>query len=295
MAIYAIGDVHGCLPELRALLAAIAFHPGRDRLWFVGDLINRGPDSLGTIRFVRGLGEGAVVVMGNHEGRAVAKLSGQEDRGLLPFYQEMQSAPDALALGTWLRALPLLHYDRTLGISMVHAGLSPAWSLSRACGYSAALGRIFRDRSASQTFFQGWNNAVLDEEPPRTERLDHLRFAFAVMTRLRLCAPDGRPLWPTHPLVSRLANPHAFVPSPETQSPDFSFRPWFEQRPATEKGHIVYGHWAAAGLTLNLCTKGLDSGCVYGGRLTAMRLDHPDHPITQVDCPQYVVPESFSA
>ncbi|MEO5363207.1 MAG: symmetrical bis(5'-nucleosyl)-tetraphosphatase [Magnetococcus sp. DMHC-8] len=292
MAVYAIGDVHGCLAELHALLAAIAFQPGRDRLWFVGDLINRGPDSLGVLRLVRGLGEQVVAVMGNHEGRAVAGFSGLEDRGLLPFLQALRAAPDGRALTAWLRARPLFHCDQDLGLGVVHAGLVPTWSLADVRAYSAALGRILRDERASRTFFQEWDSARLEEEEPAGDTLDRLRFAFAVMTRLRLCSPDGRPLWPNNPLVAGLANPYAFVPSAAPATPEFPFRPWFELRPEGERARIVYGHWAAAGLTLHDQSWGLDSGCVYGGKLTAMRLDHPDHPITQVICPQYVVPES---
>ncbi|MBF0401851.1 MAG: symmetrical bis(5'-nucleosyl)-tetraphosphatase [Magnetococcales bacterium] len=292
MAVYAIGDVHGCLSELKQLLAAIAFHPEHDHLWFVGDFINRGPDSLGTLRFIRELGDRAVVVMGNHEGRAVAGLCGWEDNGLAPFLQELRSAPDALELEHWLRRIPLFHCDQSLGIGMVHAGLSPTWSLDEVRGLSLALGKVFADPDTSRRFFLEWDNAILDQEMPQDDSLDRLRFAFAIMTRLRMCSADGRPLWPNHPLVAGLANPYAFVPSSAPQSPDFPFRPWFELRPEQERARIVYGHWAAAGLTINPQAWGLDSGCVYGGKLTAMRLDHPDRQITQVVCPRYVTPES---
>lgn len=293
MAIYAIGDVHGCFSELDTLLTAIHFNPACDHLWFVGDFINRGPDSLGTLRFIQGLGDRAVVVMGNHEGRAVASLSGLEDSGLDPFVQALRAAPDALELEAWLRRIPLFHCDRTLGIGMVHAGLSPAWSLEEVRALSLELSQILSDPQASQSFFMGWDTTLLDGERPQEERVDRLRFAFAVMTRLRMCTPDGRPLWPDHPLVAGLPNPYAFLPAATLQLPEFPFRPWFELRPEQEKTRIVYGHWAAAGLTLSPHAWGLDSGCVYGGKLTALRLDHPDHPLTQIDCPRYIQPESF--
>ncbi|MBF0462189.1 MAG: symmetrical bis(5'-nucleosyl)-tetraphosphatase [Magnetococcales bacterium] len=290
MAIYVIGDVHGCLPELNALLAAIAFRPKRDRLWFVGDLVNRGPDSLGVLRLVRGLGKRAVVVMGNHEGRVIAALSGG---GAHPVAQALRAAPDGAELETWLRALPLLHYDQSLGVGMVHAGLSPTWTLAEAGRLASAVSQILQDTHASQAFFQEWEGTLLDEEPSPTEPIHRLRFAFALMTRLRLCTPAGVPLWPNHPLVAGLANPYAFVPASGQAAPDFPFRPWFELRPRSENVRFVYGHWAAAGLTLNHNTWGLDSGCVYGGKLTAMCLDHPERPVTQVVCPAYVVPEAF--
>ncbi|MBF0161178.1 MAG: symmetrical bis(5'-nucleosyl)-tetraphosphatase [Magnetococcales bacterium] len=293
MAVYAIGDVHGCLPELQALLDAIPFRPEQDQLWFVGDLINRGPDSLGTLRFVRSLGERAVAVMGNHEGRAVASLSGMEDRGIAPFLQALKAAPDAQELEAWLRAIPLFHCDRNLRLGMVHAGISPAWSLDDVHRLSADVGQILRDPAASQHFFHAWDEEILEAEAPAGDPLNQLRFAFSVMTRLRMCTPEGRPLWPNNPVLAGVSNPYAFDPSRVQNTGDFPFRPWFELRPDKERSRIVYGHWAAAGLTLNENAWGLDSGCVYGGKLTAMRLDHPDHPLTQVRCPQYVSPESF--
>ena len=288
MAVYAIGDVHACLPELNALLAAIDFHPQRDRLWFVGDLINRGPDSLETLRFVRALGDRATVVMGNHEGRAVVGLSGWSDKGLTTFLHALKTAPDAVELEAWLRNIPLFHCDRTLGISMVHAGISPTWCIEDVCWLSKALGDIFRDPNMSRAFFQGQDGFSLEKEPPNAQKIERLRFAFSIMTRLRMCTPEGDPLWPTNPLLAGLSNPHAFVPSKHLQSP---FLPWFELRPKGESMKIIYGHWAAAGLKRNANTWGLDSGCVYGGQLTAMRLDHPDHPITQSPCQRYIIPD----
>ncbi|MEO5341132.1 MAG: symmetrical bis(5'-nucleosyl)-tetraphosphatase [Magnetococcus sp. MYC-9] len=293
MAVYAIGDVHGCLPELKALLVAVAFHPARDRLWFVGDLINRGPDSLGVLRLVKGLGERAVVVMGNHEGRLLASLSGCQDPGMASFVQELSAAPDAVALTAWLRGVPLFHDEPDLGVAMVHAGLSPLWSLEDARELSTELGRVLRDPHASRPFFQEWDDTILAASIPAEDRINRLRFAFSIMTRLRMCTADGQPLWPNHPLVAGLTNPYAFAPSESIRAADFPFRPWYVLRPSGEQARIVYGHWAAAGLTLNTRTWGLDSGCVYGGKLTALRLDQPESSPIQVCCPQYVKPESF--
>ena len=287
MAIYAIGDVHACLSELTNLLAAIDFQPQRDRLWFVGDFINRGPESLQTLRFIRLLGDDVTVVMGNHEGRAIAALSGWHDAGLASFLQALQTAPDAAELEMWLRNIPLYHCDQTLGIGMVHAGISPAWSMKDVCWLSREVSQILRDPKMSQVFFQNRDDFALPAEPAGTNKIQRLRFAFSIMTRIRMCTPEGSPLWPTHPLLAGLANPYAFVLSEDIALP---FRPWFELRPQGEGVKIVYGHWAAAGLNLNANTWGLDSGCVYGGKLTAIRLDHPDYPITQVDCQRYINP-----
>lgn len=289
MAIYAIGDVHACLPALNALLSELDFCPDRDRLWFVGDLINRGPESLKTLRFVRSLGDRAVVVMGNHEGRAVAGLSGWDDPGLALFLFELKNSADAVELETWLRNIPLFHYDETLGIGMVHAGLSPSWTQEEVCRLSNRLNQIFLDPQQSRLFFQESSHFSLVEEPSRDKEMDHLRFAFSIMTRIRMCTQEGSPLWPNHPLLAGLANPYAFANMANMPS---SFFPWFELRPKEERLNIVYGHWAAAGLMLKRKTWGLDSGCVYGGQLSAIRLDHPDHAIFQVPCQQYALPEA---
>ena len=288
MALYAIGDIHACFSALQNLLSKINFHPQRDRLWFVGDCINRGPDSLKTLRFLRSLGDRAVVVMGNHEGRLLAALSGYHDPALEALVHSLQSASDASELEQWIRAIPLFHLDRSLGIGLVHAGLSPRWRLADACRYSDLIHRIMSDPEESQVFFQQKDGFSLVREPEIEESLDHLRFVFSVMTKIRMCTVDGEPLWASNPSLSKLANPYAFDPSDHQQS---LFHPWHAIRfPEEQSIKLIYGHWAAAGLTTNNNTWGLDSGCVYGGQLTAIRLDQADHPITQVPCQQYVNP-----
>lgn len=285
MALYAIGDVHACLPALNTLLADINFHPEKDRLWFVGDFINRGPNPMETLHFIRNLGDRAIIVLGNHEGRAIASLSGWHDQEMDSFLQKLKADPDATALENWLRNIPLFHHDKALGICMVHAGLAPAWHMEDACRLSDAVGQVLRDPEQSRVFFQDQGGFDAETEPPREKNMAHLRFAFSIMTRIRMCTREGNPLWPHHPVLAGLANPYAFASSESRIS---SYHPWFELRPKDENVTIVYGHWAAAGLNLNTHTWGLDSGCVYGGYLTAIRLDHPDHPMTQVPCEPYI-------
>ncbi|MBF0097845.1 MAG: symmetrical bis(5'-nucleosyl)-tetraphosphatase [Magnetococcales bacterium] len=293
MAIYAIGDVHGCLGELQALLQEIRFDPERDRLRFVGDLVNRGPDSVGVVRFVRSLGERAVAVMGNHEGRILAALVGwPADRGIMPLVAQLRSAPDSAELIQWLRSMPLFHCDRALAFGMVHAGLSPTWSLSDVRALSKEITAVMQNEEQSREFFLNWDDTVLDNPEDESDPLSRLRHAYAVMTRIRLCTKSGHPLWPNNPLLAGVSNPYAFVPTEESKAADFPYRPWFELRPEAEQARIVYGHWAAAGMTINPKSYGLDSGCVYGGKLTALQLDDPDLPVFQVSCPQYVTPES---
>ncbi|MBF0626832.1 MAG: symmetrical bis(5'-nucleosyl)-tetraphosphatase [Magnetococcales bacterium] len=284
MAVYAIGDVHGCLPELKALLKAVRFHPGRDRLWFVGDIFNRGPDSLGTIRFVRDLGERAVTLLGNHEVRALGGLSGRPDRGFARQMAFFNDAPDLPELYAWLRTLPLIHHDPELGASMVHAGFYPGWSREQAQARADDLQRIFRDDARIGSFFATFPTTFPESEPNQDDESARLHFALAVLTRLRICHPDGRVVWS----IPGESGGTAF-----RLAADSPYRPWYRllDWPEDDTTRIIYGHWAVAGLTQYGRFSGLDSGCVYGGRLTAMRLDHPDHPITQVACPGYVSPE----
>ncbi|MBF0185077.1 MAG: symmetrical bis(5'-nucleosyl)-tetraphosphatase [Magnetococcales bacterium] len=292
MAVYAIGDVHGCLPELKQLLSAIRFDPETDQLRFVGDLVNRGPDSIGVIRFVRSLGAQAVTVMGNHEGRILAALSGwPADKGIMPLVQQLRAATDGPELIQWLQAMPLFHCDRSLAFGMVHAGLSPAWSLNDVRALSKEISTVLQDDEQSREFFLNWDDTVLDNPEDENDPLSRLRFAYAVMTRIRLCTAQGQPLWPNNPLLAGVSNPYAFVPNEESKAADFPYRPWFELRPEAEQARIIYGHWAAAGMTLNRKSFGLDSGCVYGGKLTALQLDDPDLAVYQISCPQYVTPE----
>ncbi|MBF0341763.1 MAG: symmetrical bis(5'-nucleosyl)-tetraphosphatase [Magnetococcales bacterium] len=282
MAVYAIGDVHGCLPQLLELLEAIRFRPARDRLWFVGDIINRGPDSLGTLRFVRDLGDRAVTLMGNHELRAISGLSGHGDRAFANQMGFFAQAPDLPEIHQWLRGLPLMHHDAGLGAMMVHAGFFPGWSFHRARELADRLQEILRDDRRISTLFSSASSSLPDLEPVVTEEMASLHFALAVMTRMRICQPDGRVVWSIPGEKSGMAF---------RLEPDSPYRPWYELLDWPGEERVVYGHWAVAGLSLNGRFKGLDSGCVYGGRLSAIRLDHPETPVTQVTCPCYVAPE----
>ncbi|MBF0428382.1 MAG: symmetrical bis(5'-nucleosyl)-tetraphosphatase [Magnetococcales bacterium] len=290
MAVYAVGDVHGSLPELKALLTAIGFRASRDRLWFVGDVINRGPDSLGTLRFIRDLGDRAITLMGNHEARALMGLSGHGD----PLFDSqmgfLTQAPDVEEWYTWLRGLPLLHHDPELETVMVHAGVHPDWTLEDAKQRAEKLHEILQDDEQIGPFFSDAEKIFSAVEEDATACLNFsnadlknatncLRFAFSVMTRIRLCEEKGRLVWSNPALTS-------------AKSDLLPLRPWYELVKWPEGLQVVYGHWAAAGLNAKGRFLGLDSGCVYGGQLTAVRLDHPGKPLIQVPCPCYVAPEA---
>ncbi|MBF0126109.1 MAG: symmetrical bis(5'-nucleosyl)-tetraphosphatase [Magnetococcales bacterium] len=282
MAVYAIGDVHGCLEELRTLLARMDFRAGRDRLWFVGDIINRGPDSLGVLRFVRDLGGSAITLMGNHEARALIGLSGHGDAAFTAQMGYLTQAPDVREIHAWLRGLPFLYQDDTLDALMVHAGLYPGWSLADAVDRAQRLHEILLDDEAIGSFFAGFTDVFPETEPEVTDPLARLRFAFLVLTRIRLSNENGRLLW---------SNPGPAA-GPCQQQQGATWRAWHELGRWPGRKTVVYGHWAAAGLTLRERFYGLDSGCVYGGKLSAIRLDHPERPLIQVPCPCYVPPDS---
>ncbi|MBF0175643.1 MAG: symmetrical bis(5'-nucleosyl)-tetraphosphatase [Magnetococcales bacterium] len=281
MAVYAIGDVHGCIAELESLLRRIRFDWQQDQLWFVGDLINRGPDSLGVLRMVRSMGKRATVVMGNHEFRAILGMC----RGGSPYFREhmayLTQAPEADQILDWLFHLPLFHWDRELGCALVHAGLSPLWSLASSLRRAEEVSSVLTDTPARVEFFHhNENRSFPTFETEAMFAMDRYWLELTVFTRLRRCTTDGRFLWPGTEM-GRGDNP--FLP-PNANSP---FQAWYDVRPWEPGDKVVYGHWASAGLTIRPHSFGLDSGCVYGKGLTAIRLDDPKHPIYQVESRAY--------
>jgi bis(5'-nucleosyl)-tetraphosphatase (symmetrical) len=267
MATYAIGDLQGCADELDALLAQLPFDAARDRLWFVGDLVNRGPKSLATLRFVRALGEAAVVVLGNHDFHLLCLAEGHAKRRPSDTLDEVLAAPDAPQLLQWLRARPLMHVEA--GHAMVHAGLLPQWSIKRAQALAreveAAL-RGERYREFLAHLYGAQPHAWRDE----LTGWDRLRVVVNAMARLRFCNAAGE---------MELAAKGASAPP--------GYRPWFELRPADELP-IICGHWSALGLKLTEKLAALDTGCVWGGSLSALRLE--DRQLFQLPCRGYQEP-----
>ena len=265
MATYAIGDVQGCYDELRALLARVGFEPGRDRLWLVGDLVNRGPKSLEVLRFVRSLGDRAVVVLGNHDLHLVClaeNLARTRDDDTLG---AVLAAPDARELVDWLRTRPLMHVEG--GHAMVHAGLLPEWSVDKALTLAGEVESALRNPG-----YRDFLAALYGSKPARwddaLEGWDRLRVIVNAMTRMRFCSPEG--VMDFH--VKSDKAPAGFVP-------------WFEARPPREEPMIVCGHWSALGLRLTPRVSALDAGCVWGGSLAALRLD--DGELIQLACDGY--------
>ncbi|RRQ22323.1 symmetrical bis(5'-nucleosyl)-tetraphosphatase [Thiohalobacter thiocyanaticus] len=271
MAVYAIGDVQGCLDELQRLLDRLHFDPAADRLWFAGDLVNRGPQSLETLRFIRALGGRVVSVLGNHDLHLLA-ISRYADRlkardTLLPILE----APDRDELLDWLRQRPLFHHDATLGYSLVHAGLPPQWDLDLAQSCSREVEAVLRDDTHCRDFLAHMYGNQPDTWSAQLTGHDRLRFIVNACTRLRYCTPEGM-------MEFRHSGP------PGSQPP--GFLPWFEAPGRASRGlNVLFGHWASLGTVTSPGVHPLDTGCVWGHQLTALRLDTDKPERISIDCP----------
>jgi bis(5'-nucleosyl)-tetraphosphatase (symmetrical) len=267
MATYAIGDVQGCYDELEKLLGKLAFSKDKDRLWFVGDLVNRGPKSLEVLRFVRSLGTRAVVVLGNHDLHLVTQHEGLARRREDDTFADVLSAPDRRELVDWLRTRPMMHAEGDY--ALVHAGLLPQWSVAKACALAREVERAFAGPSYRE-FLRNLYGSKPDEWDEKLEGWDRLRVVVNAMTRLRFCTDSGKMDF-----------------SAKGASAPAGYRPWFELR-KPERHNIVCGHWSALGLKMAPRLAALDSGCVWGGALTALRLE--DGMIYQQGCAAYQAP-----
>ena len=262
MATYAIGDVQGCYRELRSLLRECGFDARRDRLWFVGDLVNRGPSSLDVLRFVADLGDRARTVLGNHDLHLVASARGIRPLRAKDTFHDVLDAADGDALIDWLRDWPMAHRDPELGFVMAHAGIAPAWTIDDALAHGAELSRALRAPDHRRLLSGMYGNEP-DEWRSSLTGLDRLRFITNAFTRMRYCHRGGR------------------LDFSETRPPgvqDSSLTPWFTLRDADADGtRIVFGHWATlqlhAALPRDLHVRHVDTGCVWGGTLTALRLE----------------------
>jgi bis(5'-nucleosyl)-tetraphosphatase (symmetrical) len=269
MALYAIGDVQGCDAELGTLLSALKFSADRDCVWFVGDLVNRGPDSLKVLRRIRAMGDAAAVILGNHDLHLLAVAFGGAHLRDDDTLDEVLNAPDRAALLEWLSSRSMMHEDPGLKLCMVHAGLPPQWDLPLARDCAHELERALR-RDPVKLFERLYGDQP-DRWDDKLEGEERLRFIANCLTRLRYLDADGR-------LALRAKG------SPK-KAQSKSLIPWFEARDARWRGsRIVFGHWSTLGFFSNADVTGLDTGCVWGGRLTALRLDVPDAEPVQVPC-----------
>jgi bis(5'-nucleosyl)-tetraphosphatase (symmetrical) len=265
MATYAIGDVQGCFSSLERLVEHIAFDPAHDRLWFVGDLVNRGPESLRVLRFVKDLKHAAMTVLGNHDLFLIAAAAGVVSLRPKDTIADVLAADDGGELIDWLRHQRLLY--RSDPFTLVHAGLLPQWTVDEAAvfasevesalhgpDYHTLLRRLYRKPGPQ------WTSSL--------NGTDRLAAVTTVLTRLRTCSEAGI-------MESDYSGPPADAPA--------GFLPWYEiPGRRSETTTIVCGHWAALGLHLTENILALDSGCVWGRRLTAIRLE--DRAVFQTAC-----------
>jgi bis(5'-nucleosyl)-tetraphosphatase (symmetrical) len=265
---YAIGDVQGCDRELRTLLKLIGFSADRDQLWLVGDLVNRGPGSLAVLRFVHSLADNAVVVLGNHDLHLLALAHKSARYRKSDTLAQVLEAPDRDALLEWLMSRPLAYAQGN--DLMVHAGVVPQWSVAQTLGLAAAVS------DALQHDPRGLFEHMYGDQPERWDEnlsgMERLRFTINVLTRIRVCTADGR-------VDLSVKGP----PPP----PASALRPWFEHPGRrSREARVIFGHWSALGFVRRAGVIGLDSGCAWGGTLTAYDLDHEREPLA-TPCAQY--------
>jgi bis(5'-nucleosyl)-tetraphosphatase (symmetrical) len=281
MATYAIGDIQGCYNDLQRLLDLINYDPAEDILWSAGDIVNRGPQSLEVLRFFYGLGHQAVVVLGNHELHLLSIAYAHPEclrstDTILPILE----APDREELLTWLRHCPFLHHDNYLGFTLVHAGFPPQWDLLQACRCAEEVEDMLRGRDFHLflQYMYGFTPKKWSETLTGWERM---RFITSCFTRLRYCTADGQ-----------LAMKNKMKPHPDHRYALAEEQPWFMvPNRASRSLNIVFGHWSTLGFYADAKNGvyGMDSGCLWGGQLTAIRLE--DRQIFQVSCTEKCAPE----
>jgi bis(5'-nucleosyl)-tetraphosphatase (symmetrical) len=255
MAIYAIGDIQGCYDELLNLLDLIGFNPANDQLWFVGDLVNRGPKSLETLRLIKSLGDSAITVLGNHDLHLLAASCAPLSTNRKTALNQVLIAPDRDELIDWLRYRPLFHYNDQF--CMVHAGISPQWDFTQTQKMAHAVESVLQSKDYKKLL-----KAMYGETPdlwsPQLSGMARLRYAINCFTRMRYCTKAGR-------------LDLNFSGSPGSQPA--TLMPWFNVPGRKNFDHkIVFGHWSSLGYYQGNGCYAIDTGCLWGGQLTALRL-----------------------
>ncbi len=269
MATYAVGDIQGCYDSLVCLLEQIDFDPKADTLWVAGDLINRGPKSLETLRFIRSLGDSTIVVLGNHDLSFLAVAEGFQAIRSGDTLEEILRADDCDELCHWLRQQKLVHHDHALGYTMVHAGIPPQWSIKKALRRSEEVEEVLQNPDHYQDFLLHMFGSEPKIWSKELRGHDRLRVITNYFTRKRFCDNDGQ---------------LEFQGKSGPNSAPNGFHPWYQikQRKA-KKDKIVFGHWAALqGHADADNVFALDTGCVWGGQLTVMCLE--DQTFYSCDC-----------
>lgn len=278
MATYAIGDIQGCYDELKRLLHEINFNADKDKLWFTGDLVNRGPKSLQTLRFIHSLGENATIVLGNHDLHLLATAFDHERPGKKDTFDDILKAPDREKLLQWLRTLPLIYTDEDTGLVLVHAGLHPRWDIEKA----QLLAREVESVLQSDKHIQFYKCMYGDKPSTWSDDLTgwaRTRYITNIFTRLRYCTPEGK---------------IALGCKREPGTQPAGFHPWFSlEHRASRTSPIIFGHWSTLVLSKDIEYPNvypLDTGCLWGGHLTALRIDTAPYEVHRLDCQKAVTP-----
>ena len=282
MATYAVGDLQGCLQALQCLLKQVAFDPKRDRLWLVGDLVNRGPQSLETLRFLYSIRESLVCVLGNHDLHLLAAGRNIERLKKADTLREIIEAPDSAELLEWLRQQKLMHYDEQRNLVLVHAGIPPQWSLRKALKCAAEVEAALRDDNLLPPYLDG----MYGNDPAKWDNdlkgVTRLRVITNYFTRMRFCTAEGK---------LDLKSKEGLDTAPP------GYKPWFQHKERKTKNlKIIFGHWAA--LEGNVEEPGisaLDTGCVWGGALTLMNVDSFERLSCKCDGHGHAVPPVASS
>lgn len=264
MSTYVIGDIQGCYRPLRRLLKKVRFIPGKDKLWCVGDLINRGPRSLETLRFLRDLGDCVEIVLGNHDLHFIAINEGCAPKRTKDTFAKLLHAPDCQKLSNWLRRKPLAHYDcieTQHGLEsflMIHAGVAPSWTLQKTLNLAAEV-----EYALQHTDYRAFLTHMYGDRPIRwydgLQGLDRLRLITNYLTRVRFCDDIGS---------LRLSVTEGLCAAPS------GFKPWYHYEKISHEATVLFGHWAALeGKTGKSRVYALDTGYVWGRELTLMRLE----------------------
>jgi len=268
MAIYAIGDLQGCYDPFRRLLDELEFDDSKDTLWLTGDLVNRGPKSLKTLRFVRSLGDSAITVLGNHDLHLLALSMDKVNYGRrFETLDNVLEASDSDELLDWLRHRPLAHYDKSLRTLLVHAGTHPRWSAKKTMARAAEVERVLQGDKCKSLLGKMYGNAPTQWSGKLTG-YRRLRFIINCLTRMRM-------------LTKKMRLNFAHNGSPWRARKDLV--PWYDvEDPAWAGTRIVFGHWSSLGLVVLPEIISLDTGCVWGRQLTAVRLDKRRPRVIQV-------------
>ncbi len=269
MAVYAVGDIQGHLYPLTRLLEIVRFDPARDQLWIAGDMVNRGPDSLEVLRFIRGLGDAAIPVLGNHDLHLLSVAAGVQELKPGDTISDVLHAPDLEQLVAWLRGLPFVHFDPSLKTMLVHAGIYFKWGRKRVHSLNQELMATLQGEDCRE-FLRNFKGKKPRKWKKDLEGMKRYRFLANVFTRMRFCTIKGK------------LDFHHKGP-PGSQPPELI--PWF-RHPGRKcrKWRIVFGHWSTLGYLREANVISLDSGCLWGKTLTLVQLDCAEERIWQFGC-----------